>query len=158
DAAATGSSLLDVVADSTLGQTVQDLDGRIDWHDPGHRRGADPVLELDAGEILSAITWAKHVGTVINIATVNYAGGSGHVTDPASVTARGEYPLTVTTALTSETDARRLGSLMVGRFGKPAWDVPILTVDVARTVDAGHLADVLKLRHADRLTITGLPD
>lgn len=156
-APAPGSTLLDVIASSTLGQTVQDLDGLVSWHDPEHRRGAIPVLTLGASEILNQITWAKHVGSVVNVAIVNYRGGTITVTDHASVGARGEYPLTVTTTLTTASDARALGSLIVGRFSTPAWDLPILTVDVPRTVDPAHLAEVLEIRHADRLTITDLP-
>lgn len=157
DAPSPGNALLDDVATSTLGQTVQQLDGRIDWHGPDHRRDRTPAIVLDSSEILSAITWAKHVGSILNRVTVNYLGGTLEVIDHASDGLRGPYAVTVSTTLTEEAAARSLGQLLVGRFASPAWDLPTLTVDVPRSVDPVHLTELFRLAHGDRVTITGLP-
>lgn len=158
DAPATGSGLLDLASDSAPGQVVTQLHGVVDWHSRDHRRGAISALTLTASEILSAITWAKRVGSLVNVATINYASGSVVVTDHASADARGEYPITVTTSLVDRDDALSLGTLIVGRRASPAWDLPTLQVDPARTVDPDHLAALLRLRHSTRLTVDGLPD
>jgi hypothetical protein len=129
----------------------------LDWQDPDHRRGAVPEIVLAAGEILNDLTWEQHVGSVVNVAAVAYAGGTVTVRDPASVAARGEYPVQVSTVLVDAQDAVALGVLIVGRYGEPTWDLPTLQVDVVRSVDPANLAALLKLRHSSRVTIDGLP-
>lgn len=155
---AAASALLDLVSDSGPGQIVTQPNGVVDWHGREHRRGVVSSLTLEASEILSRITWAKHVGSVVNIATITWAGGTVVVTDSASVVARGPYTTSVATALVVHDDAVSVGILVVGRRSLPAWAVPTLLLDVARTVDVAHLADVLKARHSDRITVNGLPD
>lgn len=152
------SSLLDLTSDSSAGNVVPQLDGNVDWHGRDHRRGAVSRITLTAEEILSAITWAKHVAGVVNIATITYGANLQIVvTDHASVSARGPYPISVATALVERDDAFSLGTLIVGRRAAPAWVLPELQLDVARSVDAAHLADLLKLRHSHRITVSDLP-
>lgn len=158
DDLATASQLLDQVTDSTFGLTVQQLDGSVDWHAPEHRRGAAPAVTLTPAEILSALTWAQHIGSVINIAKISYVGGDYTATDHASAELRGEYPSSLSTVLLDPGEARGLGSSIVGRFGSPSWDLPVLQVDLTRTVDAANLPALLALRFGDRLTIDDLPD
>lgn len=154
---AAASALLDLVSDSGPGQIVTQPNGLVDWHGRDHRRNIVSTLTLEAAEILSRITWAKHVGSVVNIATITYAGGQVTVTDSASVERRGPYTTSVSTALAAHDDAVSLGILIVGRRTIPAWAVPTLLLDVSRTVDLAHLADVFKARHSDRITVDGLP-
>ena len=151
------NTLLAEVVTSTTGQLVDQPSGLTDWHSPEHRRGAVPVLSVAAGEILSAITWAERVGSVLNMATINYTGGSVTITDHGSVGTRGEYPTTVTTVLAAADDAEALGTLVVGRYADPVWDLPTLTVDPVRTIAPASLPALLRLLHGDRVTITDLP-
>jgi hypothetical protein len=156
-APAAAAAHIDGVVDSTLGALVQQLDGKVDWQDPEHRRGLTPAIVIGADEILNSLVWGKRVGGIVNTVTVNYLGGSVVITDHASVDARGPYPATVTTVLTDSSDATQLGSLIVSRFAVPVWDLPALTVDVARTIDPAHLVELFLLRFSSRLTIEDLP-
>lgn len=152
------TTILDAVTDSTLGQVVQQLDGSIDFVGPDHRRGRASVLTLTAHAITSAIKWAQHVGSTLNDAIVNYAGGQVEVIDHTSRDRRGPYPVTITTALETADDANALGTLIVGRYSTPAWDLPILDVRPGRTVvDVDKLAALYTLRHGDRITVPDLP-
>lgn len=162
----TAGALLDVVADSTLGQVVEQLDGAIDWHDADHRRGAVPVLELGASEILNTLLWAQYVGDVVNEAAVSYGPDSASVTavDPTSIETYEPFPVSVTTALADEIDAHSLGGLIVGRRSEPVWQLPQLVVDLwvhdpvsGDGVDAAKRAALLALKFADRITVTGIP-
>lgn len=152
--------LLDLVADSTLGQLVEQPDGGLHWHDADHRRGADPVLTLAASQIDSAIRWQQSVGDVLNEVTVSYGNADGaiRVADPFSIDLFEAYAQSVTTALRDASDAQALGSLLVGRRSRPAWQLPLLLLDLtSERISDELIATLLALRHGDLVTLTGIP-
>lgn len=152
--------LLDLVADSTLGQVVEQIDGLIRWDPKNARRGATPVLELSASQIDRAIRWEQRVGDVVNEVTVSYGVSNAIVQarDPYSIDRLEAYAVSVTTALTNKSDAQSLGSYLVGRRAEPIWQLPTLLVDLTtERVDDDLLADLLILQHGDLISLTGIP-
>lgn len=152
-------ALLDLVADSTTGQVIEQPSGDVDWHDAEHRRGSVPVLDVDQSEILNTIRWDQHVSDLVNDAAIGYGidGAEFRVVDPVSIDARESYPLGVTTALPDASTAQSLGALIVGRRSEPVWQLPQLVVDLERSVTSAKAAQLLQLRHGDRIRVTGLP-
>lgn len=153
-------ALLDMVATSSGGVVLEQPDGAVDYQGPEYRRGRTPAVTLDAGDVLSEVSWEQHVATVVNDVTVSTAAGVlVRVTDPFSadpVTGYGPYPTAVSTELVSADLARELGTLLVGRYARPAWQLPAL-VATDRTVTTDQRAGLLRLRCGDRLELTDLP-
>lgn len=155
-----GAQLLDEVTTSTAGLVVEQRDGTVDYHDAEHRRGAEPVIELGADELLSSFTWTKRLGDLVNVARITYGrepAATVEVRDSGSVDDHAERVEERTTLLRTSSAAYDLGSTIVGRRSTPAWQLPTVTVDLLRTITPTKRATLLGLAVADRLTLTGLP-
>lgn len=160
EASTPASTLLDAVSESTTGLVVERRTGAVDYHDAEHRRGVPVTATLAATQVLSAFTWAKRAGDVVNVCDVGYgrAGESVRVVDHDSVDTVEEYPEQRSTLLVDASDAYALGSTIVGRRAWPAWQLPSVTVDLRNTItDPALRTQLLQLALGDRLRLTGLP-
>lgn len=151
------------VTDSTRGRLIEQRHGATDYDDPETRRGTLPALTLDAGEILGdAFSWRQSVGDVVNEAKVTHGvGDTVTVRDPASADPRsgvGPYPAQVSTVLAAEADAYDLANDLVGRRAWPYFQLPAVTVDLARSgLDTARLAVAFALASGQRVALTSMP-
>jgi hypothetical protein len=151
--------------DSTLGRLVEQRDGTVDYADDQDRRGRVPAITLDAAEIVGEnFSWRQSVTDVVNSAEVSYGDETGDkvlVTDPASADPRtgvGPYPASVSTVLVDELDAYSLGADLVGRRAWPYYQLPAVTVDLARSgLDLDRLAVAYAILNGDRIALTSMP-
>jgi len=157
DGDATAGTLLETVTDSTGGSVVEQPSGLVDYHDADHRRDTPVTLTLAASQLSGRVTWEQHVDDVLNEMEVSWSGGAITARDPASIAERDTFPGRLTTALTTASDAHSLGQLYVSRRSAPVWQLPNLEVDLMRMVDDATRADLLRLRHGDRIKVTGIP-
>lgn len=154
------AKFVDQTTASSLGQLVEQPDGDVDWHDAEHRRGTPVHMTLAASRVLRRVTWSQRLDSLVNDLDVKTAAGAivtvtdTESSDPARY---GPWPAAVDTVLTTILDAYGLGLDIVGRRADPSWQLPDLTVNLIRTIPLGDLADVLTLRHASLLELTGLP-
>lgn len=151
--------------DSTLGRVVEQRDGTVDYHDPEDRRGTLPALTLDASEIIGEnFSWRQSVSDVVNEAEVTYGPETGDkvtVRDPGSSDPRsgvGPYPAQLSTALTTEADAYDLGNELVGRRAWPYYQLPAVTIDLARSgLELARVAAAFEVVNGHRVALTSMP-
>lgn len=157
--------LLAPAVDSTTGRVVEQRDGTVDYHAPDDRRGTLPALTLDAAEILGDnFSWRQSVTDVVNEAEISYGGETGSkvtVSEPTSADPRtgvGPYPTQISTALAAELDAYDLGTDLVGRRAWPYYQLPAVTIDLARSgLDLDRLATAFEIVNGDRVALTSMP-
>lgn len=156
----TVATLLEQVAASSLGQLVEQPSGVVDWHDAEHRR--DPVVALtaSAAAVLRDVTWTQRLASLVNDLDVKTAAGAVVTvedTESSDPDRYGPWPGSLDTILTTDVDARALGTDVVGRRADPSWQLPDLTMNLIRTVPIGQLGDVLQLRYGSLIELTDLP-
>lgn len=145
------------------GQIVEQRTGTIDYHGRDHRRGATSKLTLSgATELLRPFTRQQGIGAVVNDAVISYGrdGRSVRVTDDDSAnlaTGLGLHSQSLATELADAGDAYALGTDLVGKFARPRWLLPLVTVELVRSVTSAKLAKLLALRHGQLVTLTDTP-
>lgn len=94
------------------------------------------------------------------------SAGEVHVTDTASIAARGVYAGSLSTNLASEWDAENRGLLVLARQAEPAWGLEGVAVDlqlisllsgVTPEQDQEATGDVLGLEMHDLVEVAGMP-
>lgn len=156
----TVGAAFDQLRTDSLGQLVEHRSGRLDWQDVDHRAGVTPSVALTgADHLIVPFRWLQTVSTVQNVAEITWGalGKQETVRDAGSVDDLGPYPAQLSTRLAAEIDAAGLGSLIVGRYARPSWVLPEVTVEVVRTAGILAAGAVLSLNHSDKVTASGLP-
>jgi hypothetical protein len=150
-------------ADSANGVLWHTRSGEVRYADAEHRRGATPVLNLDACDVLVTPTWTRSTEGLLNLVSIGYGvapeGGEQprHVASrPDSVERYGRYELSTATELATATDAAAMGSLLLTRNSSPVWVLSELPVDV-KNLDAADTSALLSLDIHSLVRLTGLP-
>lgn len=157
--------LLAPAVDSSTGRVIEQRDGTVDHHLADRRRGTLPALTLDAAEILGEnFSWRQSVTDVVNEAEVSYGAETGAkvtVRDAASSDPRtgvGPYPTQISTVLADEIDAYDFASDLVGRRAWPYYQLPAVTIDLARSgLDLDRLATAFRVANGDRVALASMP-
>lgn len=160
DATPARQLLEDLAADSG-GELVELRDGTLVWHDANHRRGAVPVVELWAANIMAAPAWRKQLTGLVNDVTLGYGAASPQATvevvDTVAADAVGRFDATRATQLATSAAASSRATDLVGRWGRPRWRLEAFTVDLIRTIDPARAAKLLGLTFGQLLAVDGLP-
>lgn len=141
-----------------------DTSGRIRYADALHRRGAAVALALTAGDLGLGASWGASLDGLVNDAYVRWGptppGGDQaevHSSDPDSITARGTFGASLSTAIASAVDAQKRADMIVARQAVPAWILGGLEVDLAYLDQATTATLLAALETHALLSITGLP-
>ena len=142
--------------------------GEVRYADADHRRGEDPLLALDACDILVTPTWSRTTSGLINDVSIGYGlapeGGDGEGGEqprwlgeaPTSKGRYGTYGFSATTVLAAAGDAAAMGGLLLARNSAPVWIMTDLPVDLKGLSDADTLA-LLGCDMHSLISLTGLP-
>lgn len=153
--------LLDELAAGTAALLVDRRDGSLEWHDAEHRRGATPVADLDASQVLTETVPKQRLAGLVNDLTVTWTGGSTRLVDTDSadpITGYGPFRSTLQTPITDQAQAESLALLTIGRKARPWWDIGDgLAVELLRSVDLETAAGLLTAEVGDVLRISGFP-
>lgn len=162
DATAAAQLLEDLAADSG-GELVEGRDGRLSWHDSEHRRGTTgPAVTLTTAQVLATPAWRKQLSGLVNDVTIGYGAATPQATlqvvDQAAVDRVGRHAASRGTQLVDQPTATSRANDLVGRWGRPAWRLEAITVDLTRSVLPAAAGELLGLSFADLIAVTALPD
>jgi hypothetical protein len=141
----------------------QDREGRIRYADALHRRGSQVALTLRSCDVGLGVGWSTSLEGLVNDLYLRYGppiGGGDqaevHVSDPASISARGTFGASTSTALATAVDAQKRADLAVSRQASPTWILGGIEVDLG-ILDAPTTTALLALEVHALVNLTGLP-
>lgn len=150
-----GKTLNDVISvyeAATGGTFIERRKGSMKWMLPAERRNVPPPLILDPSWILAPLRVRQGIGDIVNFQRVSmYAGGTAgaavEVEDEQSQLDYGFLPgdtidtlLNILSVDLSDRAVRQgteLAGGIVGRFAKPTWTTPAITIDVTALMIQG---------------------
>lgn len=156
-------ALIDTLAGDVSGECAETRAGVLVWQSAEHRRTLPSILELDACSVIAPGTeWLTDSQGLVNDLTVNHgpaAASTVQITDPAAMTGPiGRYASEVTSPLADTIEATSWATDVIARRGRPRWRMPILTLELTRSVTPAEAATLLEAETPALITLLNLPD
>jgi len=141
-----------------LWQTVA---GDVLYADAEHRRSARVVHTFDACDVGVDLGWQQSLEGLVNNLYLRYGAGvpqeEVHVQDAVSISERGRFGLSLTTAISTEADAQRRAEEIVGRQSQPSWVLGGLEVELAFLPEPTRVTLLTAVDVHSLIAVTGLP-
>lgn len=153
-------------AEDGAGMLWERRDGLVGYADALHRRNTPIGIELDACHVPLDAKWGKNLEGLVNDVRIRYgtppSGGEQpelHVTNQASIDARGRFDASITTRLADQAAAQMRADTILARQAIPAWIFAGvgLPIEFLPASDAGLVDDLLGLEVHSLMSVTGLP-
>lgn len=150
--------LLQSIADDAGGILWEDVEGRVLYADAAHRRSARLAHTFQACDIDIGLGWQQTLEGLVNDLHLRYGLPEAelHVTDDVSINARGTFGASTTTAIQSNSDAKKRADEIVARQANPGWILGGLAVDLAYLPD-NDIPVLLSTEMHDLIAVSELP-